>query len=257
MGKFYISTIDEKAGDLARRYGLGIEIAQYCTAWNMDEQFPETDALVRADIRGIEDRVLHAPFSELFPCAVDPKIRAVAAQRYGQAMALAGRYQASKVIIHGGFNEHLYFPSWYVEQSTQFWKAFLRENRGAEIVLENVLEPEPEMLVEIVKAVDDPRLRLCLDVGHANAYSKIPPEGWLEACAPWISHFHIHNNDGSCDSHSPLGEGTIPMQALLEKAAVLCPNATYTLELMEAESSLRWLHQNHFRFFPEEKGDTL
>lgn len=255
MSKLYLSTIDARAGDLARRYGLGIEIAQYCTAWNMDEHFPETDPQVRADIRDIRDRVLHGPFSELFPCAVDPKIRAVAAQRYRQAVELAGRYGASKVIIHGGFNEHLYFPSWYVEQSIGFWKEFLEENPEAEIVLENVLEPEPEMLVKIAAGVDDPRLRLCLDVGHVNAYSGVTPMEWLESCAPWISHFHIHNNDGSCDSHSSLTQGTIPMGALLEKAAVLCPNATYTLELMEAESSVRWLLQEYGGFFPEEKED--
>ena len=47
MNDFYISTIDENAGTLASKYGLGIEIADFCTAWNMDERLAETDAQVQ------------------------------------------------------------------------------------------------------------------------------------------------------------------------------------------------------------------
>ena len=41
--EFYLSTIDPNAHVTALRYGLGLEIAEYCTAWNMDEKFPEVD----------------------------------------------------------------------------------------------------------------------------------------------------------------------------------------------------------------------
>lgn len=238
---FLISTIDPNAKDIAARFGLGLEIAEYCTAWNMDEKFAETDSEVREKLDGISLRVLHAPFNELFPCAIDPKARELARCRYTQAVELAKKYGADKVVIHGGYNPWIYYPVWYVEQSILFWKDFLKEDPGVEIVLENVLEPEPEMLLDIVKGVDRPRLRLCLDTGHVNAYSKIPVMQWLEMCAPYISHFHIHNNDGSWDTHSALDQGNIPMRELLNQAEALCPAATYTLELMEAEPSVRWL----------------
>lgn len=39
--QLYLSTIDPGAGALARKYGLGVEIADYCTAMNMDESFPK------------------------------------------------------------------------------------------------------------------------------------------------------------------------------------------------------------------------
>ena len=79
MDKFYLSTIDENAQALAKQYGLGLEIAEYCTAWNLDEKSSETDTLVREKIKGISDLVFHAPFNELFPCAIDPKARELAA----------------------------------------------------------------------------------------------------------------------------------------------------------------------------------
>ena len=66
-----------------------------------------------------------------------------------------------------------------MEQSVVFWREFLREiPAGITIALENVMEPGPEMLVEIVRQVEDPRLGLCLDVGHANSrVSETPP--WI------------------------------------------------------------------------------
>lgn len=239
--KIYLSTIDPNAGKVAKQYGLGLEIAQYCTAWNMDEHFRETDQVVRQEVEGCSNLVLHAPFNELFPCAIDPKARALAAQRYRQAIHLARNYGAKKVVIHGGYHPRMYYPQWYVEQSAAFWTDFLKEDVDTTIALENVLEERPGWLAEIVQQVDDPRLQLCLDVGHANVYSEVPVEQWLEQLAPYLSHFHIHNNDGSWDTHCPLTEGNIPMEAFLAKAERLCPEATFTLELMDSEASVRWL----------------
>ena len=237
----YISTIASDAKALAQKCGLGLEIAEYCTAWNMDEKFEEVHPKVQEEIAGIPSRILHAPFNELFPCAIDKKARELAASRYRQAIELAKDYGATKVVIHGGYNPWIYYPVWYVEESIKFWKAFLEEDPGVQIVLENVLETEPQWLLDIVKGVDDPRLRLCLDVGHVNAYSKIPVMNWLKEWAPYLSHFHIHNNDGSWDTHSALDCGSIPMREFLTLAEELYPDATFTLELMEAEASVRWL----------------
>ena len=241
--KYYLSTIDENAQALAKQYGLGLEIAEYCTAWNLDEKSSETDTLVREKIKGISDLVFHAPFNELFPCAIDPKARELAAYRYRQAICVAKSYGATKVVIHGGYNPRIYYPVWYVGQSILFWKEFLKDDPGVDICLENVLEEEPGMLLDIVKGVDDPRLRLCLDVGHVNAYSQIPAMDWVVAYAPYLSHFHIHNNDGSWDTHSALYDGTIPMEALLQKINTLCPDATVSLELPDAEKSLKWMEE--------------
>lgn len=237
----YLSTTAPDAARLARAHGLGLEIAEFCTAWNMDQELEKTRRALEPQLAGIDRRVLHGPFNELFPCAIDPSARRLAAYRYRQAIALAKEYGAKKVVLHGGFQPRMYYPEWYVEQSVVFWRDFLKEDPGVEIVLENVLEEAPETLRDIVAEVNDPRLRMCLDVGHVHVYSGVPVEDWLRECAPWLSHFHIHNNDGSWDTHSPLMEGTIPIRRLLEQAEALCPQATITLELLQAESSVRWL----------------
>ena len=239
----FLSTIAPDAAAVARQYGLGLEIAEFCTAWNMDDRLSAVEQDLQEKLEGISRTTFHGPFNELFPCAIDPKARELAALRYRQAIALAHRYGSRKLILHGGYNPWIYYPEWYVEQSVLFWKEFLKEDPGVEIVLENVLETEPRWLTDIVSRVEHPRLKLCLDVGHVNAYSQIPVMDWLECWAPHISHFHIHNNDGTADQHSGLGEGTIPMKELLNKIDALCPDATVTLELLNAADSVQWLKE--------------
>ena len=49
--QLFLSTIAPDAAEEARRHGLGLEIAEYCTAWNMDEQFETTHAADRGTNR--------------------------------------------------------------------------------------------------------------------------------------------------------------------------------------------------------------
>ena len=241
--KIYLSTIASDAPFYAREYGFGLEIAEFCTAWNIDRRFELTDSRVRESLQGISRSILHAPSNELFPCAIDEKARELAAYRYRQAIDLAKRYGSKKVVIHGGYHPWMYYPVWYVGQSVSFWKDFLKEDPGVEIVLENVLETQPDLILEILEGVDDPRLRMCFDVGHINAYSYIPIMDWLETCAPWIGHIHVNNNDGREDLHQGLLDGIIPMKELLQRIESLCPEATITLEMTQTKSSLEWLRE--------------
>ena len=103
----YVSTIATDAVRVAKEYGLGLEIAEYCTAWNMDEKFAGVDGVVKKKLEDISESLLHAPYNELFPCAIDKKARQLAAYRYRQAIDLAKRYGAKKVIIHGGYNPRI------------------------------------------------------------------------------------------------------------------------------------------------------
>ena len=108
-------------------------------------------------------------FFFLRPWAIDPLVRQTAQHRFRQTLAAAQKLGIRQVVLHGGFIPHVYFPEWYVEQSVLFWRDFLQEvPPDFVLALENVMEPSPDTLVSIAAGVDDPRLGLCLDVGHAN-----------------------------------------------------------------------------------------
>ena len=248
LAEVNLATIDPAAAALAERYDLGLEVDEFCTAMNMDdpEYFPQLHSQVLA--YGTRARIFHAPYNELYPCAIDPKFRALALQRLEQTYELAQQFGIHRMVCHGNYLPNVYFPVWYVEKSISFWKDFLRSKPADfQLYIENVLEPEPEYLRDIVLGIDDPRCRLCLDIGHAHVacVSDIPVMRWLEVCAPVLGHVHLHNNDRSWDWHRTLNEGGIEMTSLLEYLTAAAPAASVTLEHPQnSEQSLLWLAEN-------------
>lgn len=247
QARLYLSGMDERAPELARRLGLGLEITTFCEAAAFER--PESRASAREQTQGIPRLRFHAPFAELAPCAIDALVRDVAFRRFRQSLDAAARLGASLVVIHDGFIPLVYFPEWFVPQSVNFWRSFLAEGipDGICIALENVMDPDPAMMVEIVRQVGDPRLGLCLDVGHANTcVSRLAPQAWIEPMAEHLLHVHLHNNCGDRDLHAPLGDGTIPMDAVLDALLRTCPQASYTLENQDCTASLAWLSQHGY-----------
>ncbi len=269
--KFYLSTIadvdfswdDEtqtesiqyvhRTGPAAKENGLGLELAEFCIAENCAH--PEkVSSFFKENMTYSPDLILHAPYNELLPHAIEPAVVTVAEMRYGEAYALCEKYGLQKMVVHGNFNPLLYYPEWFIDRNIKFWKKFLAEHPGnCIIVLENVMESYPSLITDIVKGVDDPRFRMCLDIGHANLHP-VAPEIWLEECAPWLSHLHIHNNKGPVpgsfaaagDLHSALGNGIIEMEKLLKRANEINPDMTASLESNEIIDSVNWLKEKGF-----------
>ena len=237
--RLFLSTIADDAVQTAREFGLGVELAQFCLAENMDKTPPDVQASLDAALE-VPRRVLHAPFAELCPAAIDPLVRAVTRRRFLQAAALAKRYGAEKMVVHSGFIPLVYYPEWFAPQSAAFWREFLNDVDGLTLCVENVMETSPDALRQVAEQVNDPRLRICFDVGHAFCQSgELAP--WLDALAPYSSHVHLHNNHGTFDEHLGLPDGTLDMAAVIRQLEALAPQATYTLEVRSARASVEWL----------------
>ena len=205
--KLHISGMDDRAPSLARRWRLGCEDITFSYAPMLDDPAALPQAANR--VAGLSRLWLHAPFAELIPCAIDPLVRQTAQHRFRQALAAAQALGIHRVVLHGGFIPHVYFPEWYVEQSVLFWRDFLQEvPPDFVLALENVMEPSPDTLVSI---------------------------------AAYLRHVHLHNNRGQEDLHAPLDEGTVPMGEIIGAVLEQAPRATFTIENQDALPSLRWL----------------
>lgn len=243
--QLYLSSIGTDAAETARGFGLGLELAQFCTAMNLDDDSFVRDSLAACRVAA-PCRVLHAPFADLAPAAIDPMVRDVTVHRLRQAVEKAGQLGIDKLVVHAGYVPHTHFPVWFAPESAAFWRDFMQYvPAGVTLCLENVMEPTPEMLLEIVQTVDDPRFRLCLDVGHANTeISDYPLENWLRECAPYLAHLHLHNNRGGGDLHAPLFDGSIDYLEMCRAIDALAPAASVTLELLECRASVEWMIKN-------------
>jgi len=157
---------------------------------------------------------IHAPFMDLRPGALDPRIRQVSSDRIGQALALAAYFRPRSVVCHASFDERYYVSAeeQWLENSVETWRRLLpaAEDAGTVICLENVYEKEPLQIRRLLEAVASPRLRFCFDTGHFNIFASAPLEQWIDEMGPWLGHVHLHDNSGARDEHLPVGEGTFP-----------------------------------------------
>ena len=115
------------------------------------------------------------------------------------------------------------------------------ERRGVTFLLENLPGNychghNPTGMADLVRRVGHPRLRMCFDTGHAHMTEGAVVS--LEGCSDAVGFLHVHDNDGSLDSHDVPGQGTLPWEALAPHVGHLAADATAMLELFEPESSI-------------------
>lgn len=247
-----IATFSEKAVDIIRKYGLGIELNDLCISENLDpENLPETCRSIEAEIRsgGAEQHLIiaHGPFTEICPASIDHRAVEMGRKRLDEAWDVLQRFGIHRMVVHTGYIPLIYHPQWQLEKSIEFWGDFMKDKpEDFQLYIENVFEDSPELQRELICGLDDPRIQVCLDVGHACVVTR--PEysvcDWIRQLGPYIGHFHLHNNDGKQDLHNPLQEGILDMQRVLEEIRRCCrTDVTMTIESRTCESSAAWLLQ--------------
>ncbi len=246
--RLYLSTIGDDCIELAQKYHLGLEICEFCTACNMDEEnIAYWQAQIAPKLAAIPKATWHAPFNELHPCAIDPKALQLAKSRFHQSAELAASYGVKKLIFHSGYVPYIYMDIWFIQRSIEFWREFISDKPADfSVNIENVLEKDLGLLLQVIEGVNDSRVKICLDTGHTNVFSPTPVAKWIEILGPAIGHVHLHNNDHLYDRHWPLGQGEIPMKEVLPLLLQKAPEATITLENAPAQESIDWLLHNGY-----------
>ena len=202
--------------------------------------FIDLETLQLSDVTEVAKRLsdaglsvtFHAPFMDLRPGALDPKIRQATRERLKQAFDLVPYFRPLTVVCHPSFDERYYVSSRQVwlESSIETWSYFLKmaEEMKTVITLENVYETEPEPLNRLLRALNSPHIRFCFDTGHFNVFSRTSLDGWIEQMTPYLGQLHIHDNTGKSDDHAPVGEGSFPFRNLFSMLHErnLCPIVT-------------------------------
>ena len=217
-----ISTAEQLDVALFNRLNLGVEIQDF-TEPNLS--FAEQEAIKKRyrhlfeDFQGIKS--LHGPFLDLKPASPDPLIREVSRQRYSRALQIAWELKTDFIIFHSQINPFLNEPSLRDlnnRQAASFWEQILAETeyRGV-ILIENIFERDVDLLKRYLEAVDQPNLKVNLDLGHLKARGA-SLEGWISGLGDEIAYLHIHSNDGRYDLHrSPPASEIARLYSLLER----------------------------------------
>jgi sugar phosphate isomerase/epimerase len=150
---------------------------------------------------------------------------------------------ASRVVLHSGYQaEYGLFglqEDW-LKRSIPFWQGEIHRwaQAGIEIVLENDINRSPDLLVRLAKAVNNPCLGLCMDIGHQHVFSELDAPEWVRRMDKRLWHVHLHDNDRSGDKHWPIGRGTIAFEPFYGELLRRVPKVTLSLEV-EAEMAVK------------------
>ena len=233
---------------LAKQYGLGMQMQAFYQPAILEDPEPEV-ARLRELVQGCRGPLtIHGAFHGLVTSAMDSAVRQTAAARIRQAHDIALSLGATHAVQH-----LLYSPldlqiNGYTARAIAFWQEILAElPAGLTLHLENTFERNPDQFVPLVEQlIDDPRLGICLDVGHTQSFSNIPAEVWIRALGSSITYVHLHDNDGSYDQHLPLGQGTLPLEKTLDLLETFAPDALWVIEEGETCHSLAWLARHGY-----------
>jgi len=230
---------------LAVERGLGIEVMAFAYPEVLDGDWRSIRDEYKQLLAPIEgDITLHGPFMDMVSGSPDPRINAVCVQRYSSAIRIAHDLGAKQVVFHANFigtlHNTFYRDGWH-RRNVDFWRplAEYAANHGVTIALENMWEFDPTIIGDLLREVDHPNLRTCVDVGHAHLWTdrKYDFDDWLKVMEPFIVEYHMNNNNGIIDEHYGFDweDGTLNYHDLLPNMRTIAPNAVMVLEMYEVQ----------------------
>lgn len=175
---------------------------------------------------------LHGPFLDLCPASFDRRIAEVTKKRFEQCYEAAVQLGAKGIVFHTGFLPRIHEKNSWIRNSCMFWKDFLKDKKEEiAVYLENVQDPEPDAILQVLEAVDLPFFSACLDVGHVNCYGRQEAEQWIRVLGSRIGHVHLHNNYGISDSHGGIRQGNLDLISLVKRIRQTAPGVSFVCEI--------------------------
>lgn len=242
----------QEAVELAVERGLGIEIMAFAFPDVLDGDWRVTLGQYKEFLRPLQGHLtLHGPFMDMVSGSPDPRINAVCVARYSHAIRLAAELGAKQVVFHANFigslHNTFYREGWH-KRNVEFWLpiAEYAEQHKVMILLENMWEFDPTIIADLLRDVNHPAMRCCLDVGHAHLFSdpQYPFEYWLRTMEPWLTEVHMNNNNGIIDEHHGFDwqRGVLDYHQILPKIRSINSNLDLVLEMDSVEDMRNSLH---------------
>ncbi len=183
---------------------------------------------------------VHAPFFDLSPGAMEPRVRQLTFERLTQALQAAETLGAQLMVVHPGYDRWRYpnlAATWVDHAAATLTPLLVQAEQGdCRLALENIYEESPTTLLALVERLASPWFGHCFDIGHWRLFGRTSQDAWLTAIAPRLLHLHLHDNFGESDEHLPVGAGSIDFGPLLRTLAALPGKPSITLEAHDPDA---------------------
>jgi len=182
---------------------------------------------------------IHAPFMDLNPGSVDPMVRSVTQMRFRQLLDVAAILKPRTVVFHAAYDRWRYGgrSDIWLHNSMETWMKVMdaASRIGLRVAVENVFDEDPDALGMLIDRIGNRDFGFCFDTGHFNLFSRVPLERWFERLGRHIAEVHLHDNDGTADSHLAVGAGKIDFQAFFRLLRMHASDPVYTVEAHNKE----------------------
>jgi sugar phosphate isomerase/epimerase len=176
----------------------------------------------------------HAPFEDIRPTSFDSKIKEISVNRLLDTLKIAEIFHPQVIVCHTGFSDWLHYEkeNEWLERAVESWTELCATAKkvGTRILLENVFDESPRMLLNLVKNLGKENAGVCLDIGHMTCFTKHPLKTWLNELGSHIEELHLHDNHGVFDEHLVMGRGNIDFNPLFQYIKDHDLSPVYTLE---------------------------
>lgn len=251
MNELFVQTTDEVAYDLiefAKANHYGIEIPSFALPWILDGNWNTLFQSYKLALKDFGNEVvIHGVFMDMVTASKDAKIVSVARERILQNIEIAKQFEAEIVTFCSCFNpciatSSLGYVDGYKQRQIKFWSEILESmvDSTLTLVFENLWEPQPKLVRDVLDGVNSENFKALLDTGHANIYSKVAIERWVEVLADHLSYIHLNDNHGDFDNNLVPGEGNIKWHRFFDtlKCYGLKPRICLEVEAYENRSKL-------------------
>jgi sugar phosphate isomerase/epimerase len=159
---------------------------------------------------------VHGPYMDLTPGSVDKDIRRITREKLKKAVEIAHLLGARGVVCHNAYDRWRYggLEETWLDNSAETWAEILKDAGDMPLMIENIFDETPEIILALLERFDKGNLWVCFDTGHFNLFTTLPLEEWLVPLKERIREFHIHDNHGKSDEHLPVGQGLFPFREL-------------------------------------------
>lgn len=238
--------------ELLNQYPIGLEVISFSIGSVLDDLQASID-YYQKELGPFKDKIpmiFHGPFLDLAPGSCDAKVIELTKERFENAYEAGKAFQVNQFVFHTGYMPRTYPVKYWLENVIAFWKDFTKDKlEDNYFYIENVLDEDWHIVKAIVDAINHPHFLVCLDIGHIHAYTETKVNDWIKGLGNRIGHVHLHNNEGTQDTHSSLLKGTLQIESILKALKEAAPKASWTLEIgdeKELISSLDWLQDQGF-----------
>jgi len=201
----------------------GIELQSYglkgvssSSAW--DEKIKQHKKI----IENFNGRIsVHGPFVGIRQTHMDCLLKEAVKKRMRITYEMVKELKPEVLVLHSGIVGDIktwQLEDFWLEETTKFWKEEIKkyEKERIKIVIENLVEEEPDILIKLCDAVNNDFFALCLDIGHLNVFSELSPSNWVKRMDKRLQYVHLHDNNGENDEHLPVGKGNIDFESFFD-----------------------------------------